>query len=241
MGFPLLDPPQAAVDALRQHGFVEDFNKYVTADLWTLVTDNGAAVIKDAAGGILKLTVTAVDNDESYLHTTKKLFTVVAGKPIYLEAILQFTEIATDDANVFFGLSSAAVANTLIDDDVGPVLNFSGAGFYKVGGELLWHVINSVTTTRKDTELTLANSLDGEAHTAGSASAFQRLGILLLPTSATKMDVTFSINGKVVCKHKDQIWTSFAACHVIFGNKSSGGIETLNVDLITAHQLRVLA
>lgn len=240
MGFPLLDPPRAAQDVLRQHGFVDDFDKYVTADLWTLVTDNGAAVIKDAPGGILKLTVTAVDNDESYLHTTKKLFKVVAGKAIYLEAFLQYTEIATDDANVLFGLMSASVANSLVDDDVGPASNYSGALFWKQGGETLWTVENSVTTTQKSTQLTAVNSLDNKAHTAGSTSAFQRLGILLQPINATKMDVTFSINGTPVCKHKDQVWTSFADCHVIFGNKSSGGIETLNVDFITAHQLRVL-
>ncbi len=234
-----LDLPDAAINIRRQHGFVDDFNEYVTGDRWTLTTDTGAGTILDAAGGVIALTTTNVDNDETYLYTTKELFKIVANKPIFLEAFLQFTEIATDDANIVFGLMDAPGANAMVDAGAGPKASYSGAVFFKQDGETLWSVENSITTTQKTTQLILANSLDGAAHTAGTAALYQRLGIWLQPISATKMDVMYYVNGVLVAKHKDQVWTGFTEAGVILGVKAGDtAIETLNVDYISAWQLR---
>lgn len=241
----MLEIPPVA-DLLRlYHGFYDDFHYFVTTDLWTSVlTDTGTATVSDGGvGGILAITPsdgTVADNDEAYVSQTKETFIVAANKPIIVEALVQFTEGNTDDVNIMFGIKDAWAADTLLDNGGGPAASYSGAVFFKEDGQTVWSVENSVAGTQKTTQLTAANSLDGLAKTAGTAALYQRLTIELRPHSATLMDVLFWIDGILVAKHKDQVFTSFTDAEVGFGIKNGGitVVETLNVDYVFAYQKR---
>ena len=156
------------------HWVYDDFDHYVTADLWTTVaTDSGTVAVSDGVRGEVALTCsdgTVADNDEIYMGTTTEIFKFAANKPLYAECRLKYTEQSTDDANVAFGLKDAVAANSLLDDGGGPAASYSGALFYKVDGGTVWNVENSISTTQKTTTLDATGSLTGEAQTAGGGT-----------------------------------------------------------------------
>ncbi len=240
----LLSIPSIVDLALLTAVLLDDFRYYVTGDLWTsTLTDSGSVTVEDSANGVIAITPsdgTVANNDEAYVFTTKDNFLFAPSKPLDVTSLVQFTEGATDDANIFVGFSSAAIANTLVDDGAGPPANYSGACFFKVDGGLNWHVEFSNATTQETVELTAANSLDGVAHVAGTASAFQALRIVTQPTSSQKMDLMFFIDGTLVYKMKDKDITSAAAMKYGYGIKNGAAttVETLRVDLVTGGQTR---
>jgi hypothetical protein len=207
---------------------------------WSLIADSGgSAAVSDGVGGKVSIVTDADDNDEAYLFNTTELFKTAADKPIEIEVLLQYTEANTDDANIIFGLMSGVAANALLDSGGGPAASYSGACFFKEDGETLWSVENSVGGTQKTTQLTTANSLDKQEHTAGTAADFQTLRIEIDPKSATLCDITFWIDGVLVAKHIDQVFTSFTDAAVIMGAKAGGAnAETLVVDYVNPWQLR---
>lgn len=206
---------------------------------WALVADPGGSLtVSDGVAGIAALVTDGDDNDEAYLFSTTELFKVASGKPLVVEALLKFAQANTDDANVIFGLMDAVAADALVDNGAGPKSSYSGAVFFSVDGDTTWRVENSITTTQKTTELDADGSLDGVAKVSAS-SAYQTLRIEIYPISATLCDVLFLIDGVLVAKHKDQVWTNFTDAEVVFGVKAGGGnAETLYVDYVFAYQLR---
>lgn len=162
------------------------FTEFVTGDLYTsLAADAGTSVaVGDARGGVCVLTTGATDNNECAVFTTKELFLPADNLPCECISRVQFTEIATDDANVFSGFMNAIGANAMLDDGAGPKASYSGAVIYKVDGETVWRVQSSNATT-KTTTIT--------GHTAGGSS-YQTLRVLIEPINSTTAEVTFFID-----------------------------------------------
>ncbi len=236
---PVLSTPP---DPRLWHGFTEDFDHLVSADRWTkIATDTGTILVGDAAGGIVTLFPsdgTEGDNDEVYLHTTAELFLIAADKPMVYEALCQFAQANTDDANVAHGFLSGPAANAIIDDGAGVDTNFSGAMFYCVDGALTWNVIYSDGATQTKAVLSAANSLDGLVHNAASA-AYQQLQIEIIPLTSTLLDVLFYIDDVLVYKMKDQTYANATECGVTLGAKNGDtNAETVLFDLVMAYQKR---
>ena len=122
MGVSLLQDLGELAMKRKQFGFFEDFETFVTGDLFTDTSaDSGATIaVGDAAGGVNVLTTGATDNNEAYLLTTKELFKFAANKPLLFEARIQYAEANTDDANVCLGFMDAVGANSILDDGAGP-------------------------------------------------------------------------------------------------------------------------
>jgi hypothetical protein len=178
------------------------------------------------------------DNDEAYIRSSAEIFKFLAGKPIMVEARLQFTEANTDDANVIFGLANAVAANHLQDNGAGPLASYSGAVFFKEDGQTLWSVEKSLAGVQSTAQLSAVNSINKQAYTAGGA-AYQTLRIEVKPHGGGTMDVEFWIDGVLVYKIKDTSYTSATEMHVFAGVKNGDtNLETLNVDYIEAWQLR---
>ncbi len=219
--------------------FVRDID---TADWVTTLTDLGSASVGDAAGGVLALVpsdATVADNDEAYVESANEVFRFAAGKPLLFEARVQFTEAATNAANIIVGVIDAVGANSLLDNGGGPPASYSGAVFFKVDGATTWNVETSNSTTQTTTELTAsnANNLAKRTVTAGGA-AYQTLTLEFVPYSATAAYVTFSVDGLVVAQH-DYVFTSATEMQVVLGVKNgSTNNEQLNVDYVSCSQSR---
>ncbi|HYE19427.1 MAG TPA: hypothetical protein VEA69_13335 [Tepidisphaeraceae bacterium] len=220
----------------------DDFNYFVTADLWTSVlTDSGTASVSDGARGTLALVCSdgsVADNDEAYVRTTTELFLVADNKPLRFEARMQYTEANTDDANVFCGFMSAIAANALVDDGAGMRTTGNYFVFFKVDGGTTWQVRsrNGSTTYTNDTGIT-----------AGGAT-YQKFRVEIdnEGDGGTNVQVKYFIDD-VQCKdattflpivHKIPI-SSSTEMHAGAGAKNGGAnLETLNIDYIYASQKR---
>jgi hypothetical protein len=239
MGVSLLQDLEELSLGRKQFGFFEDFETFVTGDLFTDTSaDSGATIaVGDAAGGVNVLTTGATDNNEAYLLTTKELFKFAANKPLLFEARIQYAEANTDDANVCLGFMDAVGANSILDDGAGPKASYSGAVFFKVDGGTRWQAESSLAGSQTTTDLTAANSLSKSAQTAGGAS-YQTLRIEVIPVSSTEAEVSFWIDGVHVMKHS-LTYTSATEMMAFVGVKAGGAnSEVVNVDYIAAYQDR---
>lgn len=221
------------------HGFFEDFNHAVSADLWTITSaSDGSATVGDAAGGIMALVTDATDNDSELVATTHELFKIAASKPMVMEFCQKFSQAAINAANVGFGSSNAAAATSLADDGAGPAADFSGAMFYTVDGDTTWRCIYSDGTTQTIVELDADGSLDGVAKTAASTT-YQVLRIEIIPVTSSLVDVMFYIDGVLVCKMKDKTLASATEMDVFILNKAgTAAAQTVNCDYAAAFQKR---
>ena|SRR6185436_11513110 len=213
----------------------------VPGEFTTLAADTAAAVAAEAAdNGILKLTAGSSDEGEASAYTAK-VFTFADSRSIIVEALLKYTEVATNVANVAFGLWSATGADLLTDAGAGPATTASGAMFYKVDGGTVWKVISSKSTTQTIT--TVKKTGMPAAFTPG-ASAYVRLRVEFSAVGDMGQDqgeVTFWIDGKQCYDAADTgkntpikhviTYTSAAAMAMIFYVKSgSAASEILRVD-----------
>lgn len=233
-------PPELLLGR-RMYGIFDHFLWYITAHQFaTVVSDAGTVAVGDGANGIVVLTPsdgTVADNDEAYLKGANEVFKFAADRPIIIEALVQFTEAATNAANVIFGLMDAVGANSLLDNGGGPAASYSGMNFHKVDGGTNWICEHSIAGTQNTVELTAGNSLTKRAITAGGAS-YQRLRIESRPYTSTKQDVSFYVDDVLVLAMKDQVFTNGTEMQLCLGVKNgSGSLETLNADYVAAYQL----
>lgn len=233
--------PEELLLGRRMYGFFDHFTWYITAhNFTTVVSDVGTVAVGDGANGIVVLTPsdgTVADNDEAYLKGANEVFKFAADRPTIVEALVQFTEANTDDANIIFGLKDAVAADTLLDNGGGPAASYSGMVFFKVDGGTNWQCEHSIAGTQNTVELTAANSLTKRAITAGGAS-YQKLRIESRPYTSTKHDVLFFVDDVLVCSMKDQVYTNATEMQFCLGVKNgAGNLETLNCDYAAAYQL----
>jgi hypothetical protein len=228
----LLSLPDQYHIGRRVHGFFEDFYEFVTGDLWTKVTAvDGAVTILDAAGGkaAISSAVDTAGNEDCYLKSNKESFKFAAGKPLHFEALVDFIESSTNQANVMAGLMDAVAANSLQNDGAGPKASYSGAVFYKVDGETVWRCESSIGASQVTTQTSV---------TAGGSTA-QRLTIEFQPITSSLGEVRFFIDDALVAKHAIT-FTSATEMQVVLGVKDGDASdeETLNVDYVACYQLR---
>ncbi|HSG68904.1 MAG TPA: hypothetical protein VLA12_00740 [Planctomycetaceae bacterium] len=234
-----LNVPEVARVGRLTHGFFEDFQEFVTGDLWTVTASNsGGVTIGDAAGGIATVDpsgTTIADNDETYLHTTKELFLLAAEKPLDFAARIKFAEAATNAANVAVGLMDAVAANSIQDNGAGPDGTFDGAVIYKVDGGTVWRFKTSNATTATDSIST----------TTAGGSSYQTLEIRIRHQDAANCSlvplvdgVQLKTSGGVLIEHK-LAYSGLAEMAVVLGLKSgSTTAESLLVDYVSCWQKR---
>lgn len=219
-------------------GFFDDFDWAVTAHRWTtLVADTTPTVaVGDAAGGVVTLFTDTTDNNEVAIKTTAELFLFAAGKPLFCEGLIKYSENDTNKANVFFGFSDAIGANQLLDNGAGPKTTMSGMGIFKVDGGTAWKTVSSKSTTQ---------TINTSTKTAGG-TAYQRLRIEGRPVDATTYEITYYVDGVPLrdsrgVQIKDNLTlTSATEMQVGLYAKTGGGAggETVLCDYIAAYQKR---
>lgn len=246
MGSKLLVQPWR-VDARRGYYFDDDFEYFTNGNQWTdALTNSSAPTISGTLqDGVLVQLNTSSTNDASFLYTTNPLYKWANNTTHMAEIILQFAEASTNNANIWFGFSSLNTVAQLVNGSAGPATSFTGAGWYKQGGSLVWRTISSQST---------AQNLNTTTYTAGQAG-YQRLRVQVeinnsvaeitywLDQGGTtggiqaRNNATFPANGAPI---KDFIsLSSPAAMYLGFGVKNgTTAAETLNVDYIAGWKLR---
>lgn len=221
------------------HGFIEDFANFTTGDLFTTVTvGSGSVAVGDGVGGEITITTQALDNDEAYAKTTNEIFLIAAGKPLGFAALVKFAQADTNKANVAAGLMNAVAADAIVDDGAGLKVDFAGAAFFTVDGDTTWRVMYSDGTTQSIKELDTDGSINGVEYVA-AGTVYQELKILIEPQTATKVDVTFWIDGVLVAKFKDKTYASATEMEAFAGVKAGGSsAEVVTCDLMRCHQKR---
>ena len=239
MSKAMADSP-ALRHAREYHGFdrIWDTDPDTTFD-W-IKTGEGTAVITDGGGNGLLLTPSAgtIDNDEVYLDREFETFKPANNTPSSCETMLSYAQAATNAGNLVVGFTDAVAANLLVDDGAGPKTSGSFALFYSKDGGLNWWVGISVGSTQTLVELTAANSLDKQAHEAGSSSN-QILRIDLMPKAGSLCDVAFIIDGVTVRKFMDWDISSITDMQYVVGAKNgSTADETPTIFYSSAWQKR---
>lgn len=215
--------PDSAHLIRRSFGFTHYFKEATGGEGFAVA---GTTAVKDG-GGISNATAGA-DNAEASVASDAKVFNPGAGKSAMLRWLVDFTEANTDDANVYVGMHSATIADTLGDDEAGPPASYSGFGFFKLSGSTLWSIEASNGASQTTVELDAANSLTAGAQASGGGTK-QVLGVDIVMKTATTADIVFSIDGVAVYKLTDFDMTSLAACALVAFMKASGAnAETLN-------------
>jgi hypothetical protein len=220
---------------------VEDDFIYDQLDnLWVdTITDSGTVSIGDAVGGIVALVPsdgTVADNDEAYLATPNEVFKLAAGKPIYAEALVQFTEAATNAANVAFGLADAPGANLLVDNGGGLRASGSVVAIYKIDGGTVWRCVtrnNGVVTDSVSTK------------TAGGSS-YQTLSIEVVDRDPSNCTVVFKVDKQylldsttgLVIRHTIALASATEMAGFLAVKNGGANLETLNCDYISFAQTR---
>lgn len=136
----------------QQRTLIENFNDYVSGRLWTLTTaDSSTAVLQAAAAGevggnLLVSPANATANNEAYIFRTLSQFLFEDGRTYRVKSKIKFSQAATNNAAVHFGLMSAPAADTIVDTTGVPKASFSGALIYTKAGSIYWQAACSVGT-----------------------------------------------------------------------------------------------
>jgi len=235
----ILDLPQGMKER-RLFGFFDDFLWFISPHLWTSFNtgSGGASVAAGTAafGGTAVLTTGATANNEAAIATTNSPFTPGDDKPLLFETLLQFTEAASNKANIFAGFSdSVGATGQMQAGNAGPKASFNGFGIYKVGNTNVWACVTS-----KGSAQTITPS-----QAAAGGAAQQSLRVEAQPIDAANMEISFFVNGQQLLdvdnrpiKHVVS-YTSFAALQAgVYVAAGAAASEVVNVDYAAAYQQR---
>ena len=185
----ILRMPQWLKEIKDTFSIIDEFTWYISPHQWTSIVADAGTAAAGGVGGVLTLTNSdgsVADNDEAYAYTTVAVFKPAAGKPLYAEALLQFTEANTSAANVAFGIASGVAADLIVDNGAGMRASGTVIAIYKVDGETVWRCVS-----RNGSNVTISQSTT----TAGGA-AYQQLGIEILDVMSTTATVVFTVDGQ---------------------------------------------
>ena len=184
----LMNPSPTLLRARNNFEIFDDFLNYVTTDLWTSDTtdDNDVApAVGDAEHGILTLSATTDDNEETGVFSTRELALFQADCTMVFETRLQYAEAATSAANVAVGMCDAPNIDDWITDNGGALATSgSGMAIYKLDGGTVWRGNVEINGTVKD---------DASTQTAGSAS-YVRLTLEARAVDATNLEVMYFLD-----------------------------------------------
>lgn len=207
--------------------------------------NSGNVKVADGLAGILTLTPsdpngTPAQSDEAYVYNSVQTFQPSAGYPLYLEALIQYTEANVNQAGIFFGLASGVSAGGLITSEAGGIRSTGTVvGIYKVAGSTVWSVISQNGT----------NVTTNTSTCPAGLSTYQKLNVEVLDVIAGNATVVFRVDGQLLRDtnnptlpiKQNLVLTSDLICSLVAGVKNgSSSMETLNIDYMAAVQSRVV-
>lgn len=162
----------------------DDFNYYVTGDLWTAAVAGTGTVTRPAtAGSDIRLFSTA-DNDAAVLATTNEMFKFTAGKAMQCEAEVRLAPPQTNLNSWAFGWADAMAATT-VADATGAITATDAAVIYATTGSLVLKFHTEINGTAVATT----------SSTSIVASTSTKLRIEALPVSSTVFELRPFVDG----------------------------------------------
>lgn len=231
--------PADLANAEHTLALYDDFTWFVTAHNWTAtLTDSGTASVTAGTTDVSLAASdgTVADNDEAYLATTNAAFLPAAGRNLYAEARIKFTEANTDDANVAFGLASSVAANLIVDDGAGMRASGTVFAIYKVDGGTAWLCVSRNGST----------AYTNTSSTTRVSGSYQTLGVEVVELLGTTCTVVFKVDGVILrdsttgqpIRHQ-VLYSGLSNCQAFAGVKNGDtNLETLHVDYIGVVQAK---
>lgn len=185
MGYKLLPHPTSGQFALGAYQLFDDFNEFVTGDVWTSAVAGTGTVAHDGSVGRshMELFCTAA-NDAAVLATTHEMFKFIASKPMHARARIIFTDVDTDDGMVFFGWADALAATTLADT-TGAITATDACCLYKLPDTTVWAFHTEINGT----------SVASVSTTTAGGTAHQELKIDVTPISSSVFQARPFVDG----------------------------------------------
>jgi hypothetical protein len=143
--------------------------------------DSGGGGCPDGVNG------DTTDNDEVYIYTGA-IFKPGAGYSMEAKALIQYSEAATNAANIIFGFASSPGADTLVDNGAGPRTSGNIIAIYKVDGGTVWRCCTRWGST--------TSVIDTVSTTTAGGSSYAELAVSVADggSSGTSV-VTFFVDG----------------------------------------------
>jgi hypothetical protein len=218
-----------------------DVVNFPAPGLKVIATNGGTVTIADGVKGVVALSPGAVDNDEIYLCGSLELYKFAASKTFIAEALIQFTEANTDDANVCFGFMNAVAADSIVDNGGGPKATGDYACIWKIDGGTKWYCGVQSNGTATPTTDTLGSKTPAgmtPVNVTAGGTAYQRLTVKVRCESSTAAVAEFYVDG-VNIGTINFAYASATEMQVFVGVKDGGAnAETLNVDYLGARSVR---
>lgn len=220
-------PDLAVSDPNHAFGIMDDFLGYLTTmNGWTTAGTGATVACNEALpGGVLLLTSSGTDNQAAIAGRTYEEFSVETGKKLYFEARVMPAELATDDVNIFVGLTQGTLADAVpLTDDGAGIADDDHIGFSKYDGGTVWNCVSGDG----------AAAFEATAVNTRVVDTWVRLGFIADPTQ-----IDFYIDGNLVASHTTTLPTAgeeMTACIVV--KCGSANAETLQADWIKIVQER---
>lgn len=206
--------------------FTQKSTKAANADIWTVVEDDsktGTDGVQDAVCGVYHHYCDSDDNDESYCATTGESWLMATGKPLWYEARFTFTNSATTAGVFCMGIADGGgAADTMQDDEGGPLASYDGFYFFKQSGD-------AVITF--ETSLAAAQVTNATFGTFASGTTY-RVGAYYDGVTT----VTPYLDDVAQTAHT--MATNTSQGNAFFGVKANGAEEYIAMDYIKIVQLR---
>jgi hypothetical protein len=237
----ILDLPQRLRER-RMFGLFDDFEWFISPHLWTsFASASGGASVAVASGaamfgGVVVLTTGATLNNEAAIGTAAAPFVPGARQPLLFEALLQYSEAATNKANLFAGFSDAVnVTGQMQSGNAGAKASFNGFGICKIGNTNVWTCVSSKGA---------AQTITPSQQIAGG-TAQQSLRVEVNEIDAQNAEVTFFVNSQQLLdtasrpiKHIVN-YTAFANLQAgVYVAAGAAASEVVFVDYVAAYQQR---
>ena len=218
-----------------------DQNNFPSAGLKTIATDGGTVTVADGASGGVALSPGSADNDEIYVCGAVEKYKFASGKSFVADALIQFSEANTDDANVCFGFMSTVAANSLIDNAGGPQATGDYALIWKVDGGTQWLCGVQSNGTQTPTTDAVGSiypaGMTPVGVTAGGSTA-QRLTVKVVCESSTAAVAEFYVDGQCIGNLHFTYASATEMALVVGVKNGSANAETLNIKYLGGRGVR---
>lgn len=218
----------------------DDFYEYVDTQRWTKGGSGNTVAIASAASnhcGVLTIATGASSNNEAWVATTNPLVLLAAGHAFYAEALVEYAEVGTNNAQVAFGLADS-FGTGLLGNTGTPSISNTGSIIYKITGGTTWGAYS------KNGSTTFTSA--GIA-VAAPDTAYHTLGILGRVVDTSNYELTYFVDGMPLLdtstrpnkiKHLLPYASAVNMNLGFYVKTATTSALTLNVDLVTLDVFR---